>query len=61
MCLERKGEVEKRKVSIENIVDLLDIHRNSDANKLNGCSSFIFYEVIFIRNFFFRFQIQRPD
>ena len=39
-CINLRGEMAKRKVSIENLATLLDIHRNSVANKLDGDSAF---------------------
>ena len=39
-CINLRGEMAKRKVSIEDISSLLGIHRNSVANKLNGDSPF---------------------
>jgi hypothetical protein len=35
-----KGEMAKRNVTIENIAELLGMHRNSVANKINKNSSF---------------------
>lgn len=52
-CKELKGEMAKNKVSIENLADLLKIHRNSVANKLNGNSSFTVDEAIMVRDAFF--------
>ena len=39
-CINLRGEMAKRKISIEEISLLLGIHRNSVANKLNGDSCF---------------------
>lgn len=39
-CINLRGEMAKRKISIEDISLLLGIHRNSVANKLNGDSPF---------------------
>jgi len=39
-CLNLRGEMAKRKVSIEDLASLLGVHRNSVANKLNGDSAF---------------------
>lgn len=52
-CANLRGEMAKRKVSIENIADLLGIHRNSVANKINGNSSFSIDESMKIQDAFF--------
>lgn len=51
--LNLKGEMAKRNVHIEDISRLLDLHRNSVANKINGKSSFSISEAFKIRNAFF--------
>ncbi|MEE1085783.1 MAG: hypothetical protein U0L05_01215 [Schaedlerella sp.] len=38
--LNLKGEMANRRVSIENLANLLGIHRNSAANKVNGTVDF---------------------
>ena len=43
----------KRKISIESVADLLKIHRNSVANKLNGESSFSIEQAMLIQETFF--------
>ncbi|WP_204864566.1 hypothetical protein [Drancourtella massiliensis] len=43
----------KRKVSIESISELLKIHRNSVANKLNGNSAFSIEQAMLIQETFF--------
>lgn len=48
-CLNLKGEMAKRNVSIENIANLLGIHRNSVANKINGKSAFSFEQSVKIQ------------
>lgn len=52
-CINLRGEMAKRKVSIENIAEFLGIHRNSVANKLNGDSSFSIDESVKIQERFF--------
>ena len=51
--LNLKGEMAKRKVSIEAMAELLEMHRNSVSNKINGPSSFSIEESIKIRDAFF--------
>lgn len=41
------------KITIENLADFLEIHRNSVANKLNGYSSFTIDEAMKIQESFF--------
>lgn len=48
------AEMAKRNVSIEDISKLLDLHRNSVANKINGKSSFPINEAFKVYNEFFR-------
>lgn len=52
-CLNLKGEMAKNDISIEELSKLLNIHRNSVANKLRGKSSFSVEEAIKIRDTFF--------
>lgn len=52
-CLNLRGEMAKRRVSIEDIADLLGIHRNSVANKVNGESPFSFEQSVKIQEKFF--------
>ena len=52
--LNLKAEMAKRNVSIEDISKLLDLHRNSVANKINGKSSFSINEAFKVHNEFFR-------
>lgn len=51
--LNLKGEMAKRNVSIENIAELLGIHRNSVANKVSGKSRFSVDEAFSIQKTFF--------
>lgn len=37
-CVNLKGEMAKKDITIEEVSKLLKIHRNSVANKLNGDS-----------------------
>lgn len=52
-CINLRGEMAKRKISIENISELLKIHRNSVANKLNGESAFSIEQAMLIQETFF--------
>lgn len=52
-CINLRGEMAKRKISIEDISNLLGIHRNSVANKLNGESSFSFEQSVKIQESYF--------
>lgn len=48
-----KEKMASRNVKIEDIASLLEIHRNSVSNKINGPSSFSIDESIKVRNAFF--------
>lgn len=48
-----KEKMASRNVKIEDIASLLEIHRNSASNKVNGSSSFSITESIKVRNAFF--------
>lgn len=37
-CINLKGELAKKDITIEEVAKLLGIHRNSVANKINGDS-----------------------
>lgn len=52
-CTNLRGEMAKRKVSIEDLAELLGIHRNSVSNKLNGNSSFTIDESVKIQEKYF--------
>lgn len=52
-CINLRGEMAKRKISIESIAELLGIHRNSVANKLNGESAFSIGQAMLIQETFF--------
>ena len=52
-CLNLRGEMAKKKVSIEDISALLGIHRNSVANKLNGESAFSVEQSFLIQETYF--------
>ena len=52
-CLNLKGEMAKKDITIEEISKLLGIHRNSVANKLNGDSAFTIDEAFKIQNKYF--------
>lgn len=48
-----KEKMASRNVKIEDIASLLEIHRNSASNKVNGNSTFSIDESIKVRNAFF--------
>lgn len=52
-CLNLRGEMAKRKITIEDLAAYLGIHRNSVANKLNGSSSFSIEESVKIQEHYF--------
>ena len=52
-CNNLRGEMAKRRVSIEDIADLIGAHRNSVANKLNGESSFSIEQAFEIQETYF--------
>jgi plasmid maintenance system antidote protein VapI len=52
-CLNLKGEMAKKDITIEEISKLLGIHRNSVANKLNGDSAFTIDEAFKIQGQYF--------
>lgn len=48
-----KGEMAKRDITIKAISELLEIHRNSVSNKLDGDTNFSIDEAVKIRDAFF--------
>ena len=48
-----RGELAKRKISIEELALLLGLHRNSVSNKLNGSSCFTIEESMKIQETYF--------
>lgn len=52
-CINLKGEMAKKGVSIEELAKLLNIHRNSVANKLNGDTPFTIDEAFKIHEAYF--------
>lgn len=52
-CINLKGEMAKKDITIEEVSRLLGIHRNSVANKINGDSSFSIDEAFKIHQSFF--------
>lgn len=52
-CLNLKGEMAKRGITIEELSKELGIHRNSVSNKLNGDSSFTVEEAFKIQDKYF--------
>lgn len=53
MALTIKGELAKQDISIKDVADFLNIHRNSVANKLNGETPFSIEECFLIRDQYF--------
>lgn len=51
--LNLKAEMAKRNISIEDIANLLEIHRNSVANKIHGRSRFSVDEAFCVQKAFF--------
>lgn len=49
-----KAEMARKDITIESMAQMLGIHRNSVANKLNGASSFSIEEAMKIRGSFFQ-------
>ena len=47
-----KAEMARKDITIESMAQMLGIHRNSVANKLNGASSFTIEEAMKIRSSF---------
>lgn len=52
-CLTLLGEMAKRKVSKEDLAELLGLHWNSVANKINGKSAFSVEEAVKVRDSYF--------
>lgn len=52
-CNNLRGEMAKRKISIEEVAKFLDIHRNSITNKLNGDCNFSVDESMKLQEKFF--------
>lgn len=52
-CSNLRAEMARKKISIEEMADFLDMHRNSVANKINGSSSFTIEESIKIQEKYF--------
>lgn len=52
-CLNLKGEMAKRSVKVEDIANVLQIHRNSASNKINGDTSFSIDEAVKVKEAFF--------
>lgn len=52
-CLNLKGEMAKRCIKVEDIANVLQIHRNSASNKINGDTSFSIDEAVKVREAFF--------
>lgn len=52
-CLNLKGEMAKRSIKIEDIANVLQIHRNSASNKINGDTAFSIDEAVKVKEAFF--------
>lgn len=52
-CLNLKGEMAKRSIKVEDIVNVLQIHRNSASNKINGDTAFSIDEAVKVKEAFF--------
>lgn len=52
-CINLKGELAKKGITIEEVARFLGIHRNSVANKINGDSSFTIDEAFKIQKKYF--------
>ena len=52
-CLNLKGEMAKRSIKIEAIANVLQIHRNSASNKINGDTAFSIDEAVKVKEAFF--------
>lgn len=48
-CSNLRGEMAKRRITIESIAELLGVHRNSIANKINGDSAFSVEQAMMIQ------------
>ena len=53
MYLNLKTELERNRITETELADLLGVHRNTIANKLNGTTSFTIDEAVLIRDKFF--------
>ena len=51
-CLNLKGEMAKRSIKVEDIAHVLQIHRNSASNKINGDTSFSIDEAVKVKEAF---------
>lgn len=52
-CGNLRAEMARRRIEINDIAELLGIHRNSVSNKLNGNSNFTIEESMAIQESFF--------
>lgn len=52
-CLNLKGEMAKRSIKVEDIANVLQIHRNSASNKINGDTAFSIDEAVKVKEAFF--------
>lgn len=52
-CLNIKGEMAKRNIKVEDVANVLNIHRNSASNKINGDTSFSIEEAVKVKDTYF--------
>lgn len=52
-CRNLKAELARQGISIEELAKLLNVHRNSVANKLNGITNFTIDEAFLIQEKYF--------
>lgn len=52
-CVNLKGEMAKKSIKVEDIAKVLQIHRNSASNKINGDTSFSIDEAVKVKEAFF--------
>lgn len=65
-CLNLKGEMAKKSIKVEDIAHVLQIHRNSASNKINGDTSFSIDEAVKVKEAFFpelslKFLFEKQD
>ncbi len=52
-CKNLKAELAREEIAIEELAKLLNVHRNSVANKLNGVTAFTIDEAFLIQETYF--------
>ena len=53
--LNLKTEMERNSITIEQVADALEIHRNSAANKIEGRTNFTIDEALMLHDKFFQY------